>query len=115
VLVAGVMVALAGEGGAKALALVRGVLRRAYRASSAVEGLNSIVRMHQGRHRRLTQGLLDLKRLNWNCRPFRTGQRQKHTPYGLLGLKLPTSDWWQLIKIPPQELRQHLSGQQPPP
>jgi hypothetical protein len=115
VLVAGVMLALAGEGGAKALALVRGVLRRAYRASSAVEGLNSIVRMHQGRHRRLTQGLLDLKRLNWNCRPFRTGQRQKHTPYGLLGLKLPTSDWWQLIKIPPQELRQHLSGQQPPP
>jgi hypothetical protein len=115
VLVAGVMLALAGDGGAQALSGVRGVLRRAYRASSAVEGLNSVVRMHQGRHRRLTQGLLDLKRLNWNCRPFRTGQRQRHTPYALLGLKLPTSDWWQLIKIPPQELRQHLSGQQPPP
>jgi hypothetical protein len=115
VLVAGVLLALAGEGGAQALARVRGVLRRGYRANSAVEGLNSIVRMHPGRHRRLTQGLLDVKRLSWNCRTFRTGQRQKHTPYGLLGLKLPTSDWWQLIKIPPQELRQHLSGQQPPP
>jgi hypothetical protein len=115
VLVAGVMLALAGQDGAKALALVRGVLRRAYRASSAVEGLNSIVRMHQGRPRRLTQGLLDLKRLYWNCRTFRTGQRKKHTPYSLLGLKLPTPDWWQLIKIPPHELRQLLSGQQPPP
>jgi hypothetical protein len=114
-LVAGVVLALAGEAGAKALALVRGVLRRAYRASSAVEGLNSVVRMHQGRHRRLTQGLLDLKRLNWNCRPLRTGPRKRRTPYDLLGLKLPTHDWWQLIKIPPQELRQHLSGQQPPP
>jgi hypothetical protein len=90
--VAGVLLALAGEGGAVALRLVRGVLRRAYRASSAVEGLNSVVRMHPGRHRRLTQGLLDLKRLSWNCRPFRTGQRKKHTPYGLLGLKLPTPE-----------------------
>jgi hypothetical protein len=114
-LVAGVVLALAGEGGARALELVRGVLRRAYRASSAVEGLNSVVRMHQGRHRRLTQGLLDLKRLNWNCRAFRTGQRKRQTPYGLLGLRLPTSDWWQLIKIPPHELRQHLSAQQLPP
>jgi hypothetical protein len=39
-LVAGVMLALAGQAGGEALALVRGVLRRAYRASSAVEGLN---------------------------------------------------------------------------
>ena len=77
-----------------------------------MEGLNSIVRMHQGRHRRLTQGLLDLKRLNWNCRTFRTGKRRKQTPYGLLGLKLPTDDWWQLLKIPPEQLRQQLSAQQ---
>ena len=115
VLVAAVMLALAKDSGAKTLALVRTVLRRGWRASSAVEGLNSIVRMHQGRHRRLTQGLLDLKRLNWNCRPFRTGKRNKQTPYGLLGLKLPTTDWWQLLKIPPEQLRQQLlSAQQLP-
>jgi hypothetical protein len=111
VLVAGVMLAVAGPAGTLAQSLVRGVLRRAYRASSAVEGLNSIVRMHQRRHRRLTQGLLDLKRLNWNCRTFRTGKRKRQTPYGLLGLKLPTTDWWQLLKIPPEELRQQLSAQ----
>jgi hypothetical protein len=71
--------------------------------------------MHQGRHRRWTQGLLDLKRLSWNCRPLRTGRRKKQTPYGLLGLKLPTTDWWQVLKIPPQQLRQQLSAQQGPP
>ena len=115
VLVAAVMLALAKDSGSATVSLVQGVLRRAWRASSAVEGLNSIVRMHQGRHRRLTQGLLDLKRLNWNCRPLRTGRRKKQTPYGLLGLKLPTTDWWQLLKIPPQQLRQQLSAQQGPP
>ena len=109
-LLAAVTLARAGPSGAVAQTLVRAVLRRAWRASSAVEGLNSVVRMHQGRHRRLTQGLLDLKRLNWNCRAFRTGKRKKQTPYGRLGLQLPTSDWWQLLKIPPEQLRQQLSA-----
>jgi hypothetical protein len=113
-LVAGVMLSVAGESGSAALTLVRGVLNRAWRASSAVEGLNSVVRMHQARQRRLTQGLLDLKRLNWNCRSFRTGKRKGKTPYDLLGLKLPTTDWWQLLKIPPEQLRQQLSAQRLP-
>jgi hypothetical protein len=43
------------------------LLRHAVRASSAVECVNSVVRMHQGRHRHVSQGLLDLKRLYWNC------------------------------------------------
>jgi hypothetical protein len=42
-------------------------LRHAVRASSAVEGVNSVVRMHQGRHRHVSQEMLDLKRLYWNC------------------------------------------------
>jgi hypothetical protein len=37
----------------------------------------------------MTQGLLDLKRLYWNLRPFHTGCRKDQAPYGLLGLKLP--------------------------
>ena len=41
------------------------------------------------RHRKMTQGLLDLKRLDWNLRHFRTGRRKDRTPYDLLGLKLP--------------------------
>jgi hypothetical protein len=110
-LVAAVLLSVAGEAGSAAVSLVRGVLRRAWRASSAVEGLNSVVRMHQGRHRRLTQSLLDLKRLYWNCRAFRTGKRKQQTPYGRLGLQLPTTDWWLLLKIPPSELQQQLSAQ----
>ena len=49
------------------------VLRQTVRASSAVEGMNSVLRMHQARHRTVTQELLDLKRLYWNSRPFREG------------------------------------------
>jgi hypothetical protein len=93
-------------------AALRGVLRRCVRASSAVEGINSVLRMQQARHRRLSQGLLDLKRLYWNCRRLRTGRRKGQTPYGLLGVQLPVSDWWELLKIPPEQLRQQLSTKQ---
>jgi hypothetical protein len=58
-----------------------------------VEGVNSVLRMQQARHRKLTQGLLDRKRGYWNCRAFRTGRRRKRTPYQWLGLRLPTDDW----------------------
>jgi hypothetical protein len=87
------------------------LLRQAVRASSAVEGVNSVVRMHQGRHRHVSQEMLDLKRLYWNCRVFREGKRKKRSPYELLGLNLPTSDWWQLLQMDPQELEQKLSTQ----
>jgi hypothetical protein len=86
-------------------------LRQAVRASSAVEGVNSVVRMQQGRHRHVSQGMLDLKRLYWNCRVFREGKRKRRSPYELLGLKLPTSDWWQLLQIDPRELEQVLLTQ----
>jgi hypothetical protein len=45
-----------------------------------VEGLNSVLRMQQGRHPKMSQGLLDLKRLYWNLRKFRTGRRKKTSP-----------------------------------
>jgi hypothetical protein len=87
------------------------LLRQAVRASSAVEGVNSVVRMHQGRHRHVSQGMLDLKRLYWNCRAFEAGKRKGRSPYELLGLKLPTSDWWQLLQMDPKELEQKLLTQ----
>jgi hypothetical protein len=108
-LLAGVVLARGGAAGAQAGAAVRGVLQQAWRASSLVEGLNSVLRMQQARHRRLSQGLLDLKRLYWNCHEFRTGKRKKQTPYARLGLTLPTADWWALLMIPPEQLRQLLS------
>ena len=42
---------------------VAAVLRGTVRASSVVECMNSVLRMHQSRHRTITQGMLDLKRL----------------------------------------------------
>ena len=43
---------------------VAAVFGRAMRASSAVECMNSVLRMHQTRHKTLSQGMLDLKRLD---------------------------------------------------
>jgi hypothetical protein len=74
------------------------VLRTTVRASSAVEGINSVLRMQQGRHRKMTQGLLDLKRLYWNCRPLQTGKRRGRCPYEMLGAPLPSTDFWTLLR-----------------
>jgi hypothetical protein len=90
---------------------VRGVLRGTWRASSLVECINSVARMQQARHRKMTQGLLDLKRLYWNLRRFRTGHRKDQTPYGLLGLKLPKMSFGEYLKLTPDELRRQLSAQ----
>lgn len=73
------------------------VLRGTVRASSAVECMNSVLRMHQSRHRTVSQGLLDLKRLYWNCHAFREGKRRRRSPYELLGLKLPSYRFWDLL------------------
>jgi hypothetical protein len=81
-------------------AAVARVLRLTVRASSAVECMNSVLRMHQSRHRTVSQGLLDLKRLYWNCREFREGRRRRHSPYELLGLKLPSYRFWDLLWMP---------------
>jgi hypothetical protein len=94
---------------------VRGVLRGVWRASSLVECVNSVARMQQARHRKMTQGLLDLKRLYWNLRRFRTGPRKGQTPYGLLGLKLPDLSFWEFLKLTPEELREKLSAMEDTP
>jgi len=90
---------------------VRTVLRGVWRASSLVECVNSVARMQQARHRKMTQGLLDLKRLYWNLRRFRVGRRKDQTPYGLLGLDLPALSFWEFLNLTPEELRQRLSAQ----
>jgi hypothetical protein len=86
------------------------VLQAATRASSAVECVNSVLRMHQARHRNLSQGMLDLKRLYWNSRAFRNGKRQGKCPYQLLGASLPTYDFWELLNTDPEKLAQQLSS-----
>jgi hypothetical protein len=108
VLVASVVLSLTGAAGATALAAVRAVLADVWRASSGVEGINSVLRMQQSRHRRLTQGMLDLKRLYWNCHAFRTGKRKGQSPYRGLGVTLPALSWWEILKLSPEGLRQLL-------
>jgi hypothetical protein len=111
-----VVIARAGEQGQQALAALRRGLACVGRASSCVEGLNSVVRMQQGRHRKMTQGLLDLKRLYWNLRKFRTGRRKDTCPYERLGVPLPPGlSWWQLLQQSPDQLRPRLSALPTPP
>jgi hypothetical protein len=92
-----------------AYARVAVVLEETFRASSAVECMNSVLRMHQSRHRRMTQPMLDLKRLYWNTHAFRSGPRKDVCPYQRLGLKLPSYDFWERLKSDPKELTQKLS------
>jgi hypothetical protein len=89
---------------------VRAVLRGVWRASSLVECVNSVARTRQARHRKMTQGLLDLKRLYWNLRRFRIGRRKGQTPYGLLGLNVPDLSFWEFLKLTPEDLREKLSA-----
>ena len=91
---------------------VRAVLSGVVRASSVVECVNSVLRMHQGRHRRMTQGMLDLKRLYWNSRVIGSGRRRGRCPYQHLGVPLPTYDFWELLCRDPEQLAQELSTQQ---
>jgi len=105
-----VVLSHAGQEGLQAAAAVKDVMRRAYRASSLVECINSVLRMHQAGHRRMTQGLLDLKRLYWNSHTFDAGRRRKTTPYERLGVLWPPDlQWWEALKLTPEQLRDKLS------
>jgi hypothetical protein len=109
-LMAAVVLSKAGDEGLQAAAAIKEILRRAYRASSLVECINSVLRMHQAGHRRMTQELLDLKRLYWNCHTFEAGRRRKTCPYERLGVPWPPGlPWWDVLKLTPEQLRDKLS------
>jgi hypothetical protein len=91
---------------------VASVLKDTFRASSAVECMNSVLRMQQSRHKTMSQPMLNLKRLYWNCHEFGSGPRKDVSPYRRLGLKLPTFDFWTLLQADPAELTQELSTPQ---
>lgn len=89
---------------------VSGVLGGVVRASSAVECVNSVLRMQQGRHRNVSQAMLDLKRLYWNCREVQAGKREGKCPYQHLGVSLATYSFWEVLNSDPAELAQQLSS-----
>jgi hypothetical protein len=106
----GVALSLAGPAGVQAQGQVRAVLQGAWRSSSLVEGVNSVLRMQQARQKRLTAELLDLKRLHWNLHQFRAGRRKGESPYQRLGVKVPPGDWWTLLSRSPEQLTAELSA-----
>ena len=109
-LLCAVVLAKAGAVGQQAVTEVGALLRCAYRSSSLVECINSVLRMHQAGHRRMTPGLIDLKRLYWNCHCFESGRRRGTTPYQRLGISWPEGlRWWELLKMTPEQLRDRLS------
>src|SRR5262249_15145755 len=109
-LVCALVLSKAGKTGEEEGMALREIIRRGYGASSLVECINSVLRMHQAGHRRMTQGLLDLKRLYWNCHTFRAGRRRGTTPYQRLGMPWPEGlRWWDLLKLTPEQLREKLS------
>ena len=109
-LLVSVVQARLGQGWKETYRQVSRALSGVARASSAVECVNSVVRMHQARHRNLSQELLDLKRLFWNCRSFVAGKRKGRCPYEALGLRLPSYDPWALLSLSPDQLEQQLSS-----
>jgi hypothetical protein len=110
-LVCAVILTKAGAVGQQVVDGVRAILRNTWRASSLVECINSVLRMQQARHRKMSQGLLDLKRLYWNCHTFRSGRRRGRTSYALLGLPWPGGlRWWDVLKWSPEQLRDKLSA-----
>jgi hypothetical protein len=92
-------------------ARVSAVLSGTVRASSAVECMNSVLRKQQSNPKRMTQEMLDLKRLYWNSHRLKAGQRKDGCPYQHLGLRLASFDFWELLQTDPEQLTQELSGQ----
>jgi hypothetical protein len=95
----------------RSYARVSAVLSGTVRASSAVECMNSVLRKQQSNHKRMTQEMLDPKRLYWNSHRLKTGKRKDSCPYKHLGLALPSFDFWELLQTDPEQLTQELSGQ----
>lgn len=114
-LVCAVVLAKAGAVGQQAVQGVQAIFRNTWRASSLVECINSVLRMQQARHRKMSQSLLDLKRLYWNHHRFRSGRRKGTTPYERLGVPWPTGlSWWDVLKLTPEQLRDKLSALEKP-
>ncbi len=72
--------------------------------------MNSVLRMQQSRHKRLTQPMLNLKPLYWNSHVLKAGKRKVRCPYQELGLRLSTFDFSELLQSDPERLVQELSG-----
>ena len=65
------------------------LLSRAWRGSSLVECVNSLLRPRLNTRKQTDQGCLELFRFLHNVRPFQRGKRVGHSPAQLVGLTVP--------------------------
>ena len=84
----------------RALETVVPVLARRYRASSAIENLNSVLRPYLVVHKHVGQGFLNLFQYYWNTRKREWGRGKGTSAYEqLTGKKV--EDWLTLLGYPP--------------
>lgn len=74
------------------------LLDRALIASSAVECVNSIIRLRQGAKRHPYPDFVYLLAWLHNTRKFTEGRRKGLTPAQILGVKLPADGWDMLLE-----------------
>jgi len=86
----------------KALNLVVPILEQRYRASSAIENLNSVLRPYLVVQKNVQQGFLNIFRFFWNMRNREWGRGKGTSPYEeLTGNRV--EDWLTLLGYPPSE------------
>lgn len=76
---------------------VAGVLDNAFRASSAIETLNSLWRVYQEVKKTFGTDFAYLVALYHNTHRFNEGPRKGRTPFELLGIDVATDDWLSLV------------------
>jgi hypothetical protein len=80
------------------VARLRQAIGEVRRASSAVETVNSILRVYQMVKKDFSEDFFFLVALHYNMRRFQEGERKGKTPFELLGVMLPTGDWIELLR-----------------
>ena len=88
----------------------------AVRSSSAVECVNSRIRLVQVARKRLGEDFLYLLAVCHNLHTFGRGSvRKGKTPAELAGIELPTSDWIELLGLPADEVPAAKDSEAAPP
>ncbi len=86
----------------RAMSVVVSVLGKRYRASSAIENLNSVLRPYLVVQKNVRPGFLNLFRFYWNTRQREWGPGKDTSPYeALTGERV--EDWLTLLGYPPSE------------
>lgn len=89
---------------------------RAVRSSSAVECVNSRIRLVQVARKRLGEDFVYLLAIYHNMHPFGRGSvRAGKTPAELAGIELPTSDWIELLDLTADEVPAAKGSEAAPP